>query len=554
MSLKPRPTGPIPEMTRRVAQAAFPKGNVYMTMRDQLGTFFEDEQFADLFPRRGQPAEAPWRLALVTVMQFAENLSDRQAADAVRARIDWKYALGLELEDAGFDFSVLSQFRDRLLAGAQEQHLFEHMLISFQQAGLLKAGGQQRSASTHILASICEMNRLELVGEALRSALNALAAVVPTWLQAWVPADWFERYGVPIREYRLPKSQEEQEAWALSVGQDGVQLLRQVYGAVEYPWLAALPAVETLRRIWVQQYLTVDDRLSWRAQENLPPVGVRIASPFDLEARWGKKRARKWLGYKVHLTETCHPDAPHLITQVETRPGNQIDGAATADIHQALQARQLLPEEHLVDTAYLSAALLVSSRADYGVELIGPVLTDTSWQAVEQTGYDITDGCDSSAFTIDWERKIVTCPQGQQSRPWRETTSPTGNPILQTSFYSSNCTPCAAREKCTRSRDARRPLTLNPQAEHLALQEARQRQETQAFKERYATRAGVEGLISESAFVLGMRRSRYRGLAKTHFQHLATAAALNLKRAAYWLMGIPCITTRTTSFAALAPA
>ena len=548
MSLKPSPTGPIPAITRRVAQAAFPKGNVYMTMRDQLGTFFEDDQFGDLFPRRGQPAEAPWRLALVTVMQFAENLSDRQAADAVRARIDWKYALGLELEDPGFDFSVLSQFRDRLLVGGQEQHLLEQMLVSFQQAGLLKAGGRQRSDSTHILASIRELNRLELVGEALRNALNTLAAVVPAWLQAWVPADWFERYAVPINEYRLPKGHEERATWAVAVGQDGFQLLTEVFGASEYPWLAVLPAVETLRRIWVQQFVTVEERLGWRAAEDLPPVGVRITSPFDLEARWGKKRARKWLGYKVHLTETCHSDAPHLITHVETRPGNEIDGAATEDIHRALQARQLLPEEHLVDTAYVNAGLLVSSRADYGVELVGPVLADTSWQAVEQTGYDITQ------FTIDWERQIVTCPQGKQSRPWRETSSRTGKAILQTSFYFSDCAPCSASENCTRSRDARRPLTLYPQAEYLALQEARQRQKTQAFKEQYAARAGVEGLVSETAFVLGMRRNRYRGLAKTHFQHLATAAALNLKRAAYWLMGIPCITTRTTRFAALAPA
>lgn len=548
MSLKPSPTGPIPEMTQRVAQAAFPKGNVYMTMRDRLGTFFEDEQFAALFPNRGQPAEAPWRLALVTVMQFAENLSDRQTADAVRARIDWKYALGLDLEDAGFDFSVLSQFRDRLLAGGQEQRLFEHMLVGFQQAGLLKAGGQQRTDSTHILASIRELNRLELVGEALRSTLNTLAAVVPAWLQAWVPAEWFERYGIPINEYRLPKGKEDREAWALLVGEDGFQLLRQVYQADEYPWLAALPAVETLRRIWVQQYVTVEDQLGWRADEDQPPVGVRIASPFDLEAHWGKKRTTRWLGYKVHLTETCHPDAPHLITQVETRPANETDGEATEDIHRALQARQLLPQEHLADTAYVSAGLLVSSRQDYAVELIGPVLPDTSWQAVEQTGYDITH------FAIDWERKIVTCPQGKQSRPWIETKSRSGNTILQTSFYASDCLICPARQQCTRSRDARRPITLHPQAEHLALQEARQRQGTQAFKDQYASRAGVEGLISETAFVLGMRRSRYRGQAKTHFQHLATAAALNLKRAAYWLMGIPCVTTRTTSFAALAPA
>src|SRR5436309_12702215 len=111
MSLHPEPAGPITDETMRVARAAFPHGNVYMQMRDVLGTIYDDALFAPLFAVRGRPAETPWRLALVTVMQFAEGLSDRQAAEAVRARIDWKYALGLALTDTGFDFSVLCEFR-----------------------------------------------------------------------------------------------------------------------------------------------------------------------------------------------------------------------------------------------------------------------------------------------------------------------------------------------------------------------------------------------------------------------------------------------------------
>ena len=161
MSLHPQPLGPVPEQTARVARAAFPKGNVYMRMRDELGRLYEDEAFAALFPRRGQPAEAPWRLALVSVMQFAEGLSDQQAADAVRSRLDWKYALGLELTDPGFDASVLSEFRSRLVAGRAGYQLLDAMLARFQACGLLKARGRQRTDSTHVLAAIRALDRLD---------------------------------------------------------------------------------------------------------------------------------------------------------------------------------------------------------------------------------------------------------------------------------------------------------------------------------------------------------------------------------------------------------
>ncbi len=133
MSLKPERINPVPEETARIAHAAYPKGNVFMHMRDELGTIYQDEPFAHLFSHTGQPAEAPWRLAVVTIMQFAEGLSDRQAADAVRGRIDWKYALGLELTDPGFDASVLSEFRTRLVEGQAEEQLLTVMLTLFKE-------------------------------------------------------------------------------------------------------------------------------------------------------------------------------------------------------------------------------------------------------------------------------------------------------------------------------------------------------------------------------------------------------------------------------------
>src|ERR1041385_7647785 len=183
MSLKPMAIPPVPPETARVARAAFPKGNLYLKLRERIGTIIHDEDFVALFAKDGAPGLPPWRLALVTLLQFHEQLSDRQAADAVRARIDWKYVLSLELTDAGFDFSVLSEFRARLLKGKAEERFLEKLLACCRTLGFVKARGQQRTDSTHVIAAVRYLNRLELVGETLRAALNDLAERAPDWLR-----------------------------------------------------------------------------------------------------------------------------------------------------------------------------------------------------------------------------------------------------------------------------------------------------------------------------------------------------------------------------------
>src|SRR2546427_12802114 len=221
MSLHPHVIAPVPDETARVAHAAFPKGHPYLTCRDVLGTIFQDDDFAALFPAWGYPGLPPWRLALVTLMQFRENLADRQAAAAVRARIDWKYLLSLELSDPGFDFSVLSEFRDRLLAGGAEDLLLDKLLERGRALGWLTTRGQQRTDSTHVLAAIRVLNRLELVAETLRAALNALATIAPTWLQGMAPLAWYARYAKRIEDARLPQEPAQREAYAQTVGEDG---------------------------------------------------------------------------------------------------------------------------------------------------------------------------------------------------------------------------------------------------------------------------------------------------------------------------------------------
>src|SRR5256714_11698238 len=254
MSLHPHVIAPVPAETARVAHAAFPKGHPYLTFRDALGTIFQGEDFATLFPLGGQPGLPPWRLAFVTIMQFRENLADRQAAEAVRARIDWKYLLRLELTDPGFDFSVLSESRDRLLAGSAEELLLDRLLERCRALGLLTARGQQRTDSTHVLAAIRVLNRLELVAETLRAALNAVATVAPAWLQAVTPLAWYERYSRRIEESRLPKDQAEREAYAQMVGEDGFHFL-DVLEAPDAPQeTRELPVIATLRRTGQRHY------------------------------------------------------------------------------------------------------------------------------------------------------------------------------------------------------------------------------------------------------------------------------------------------------------
>jgi transposase len=318
--LRPMPIGPIPSETARVAHAAFPKGNRYLRVADELGTLFTDDAFLALFPPCGQPAQPPWQLALATILHCAEGLSDRQAADAVRSRIDWKYVLRLELTVPGFDASGLSEFRGRLIAGAAEYLLFDTVLTWCRGRHLMKMRGRQRTDSTHILAAVRALNRLEVVGDTMRHALNTLAAVAPEWLRAVSLADWRDRDARRAEDDRLP-TQVARAALALTIGDDGWRLLAAIDAPEAPPWLREVPAIVILRRVWMQNYWVDGSQLCWRETGNIPPAAQFISSPSDAEAHDARKYTTQWVGYTVHSTETCEDDLPHLITHVETTGG-----------------------------------------------------------------------------------------------------------------------------------------------------------------------------------------------------------------------------------------
>ncbi len=540
---------PIPDETRRVAHAAFPKGNLYLHLRDRFGMLYQNHQFAHLFAHVGQPALAPVRLALVTIFQFIEGVGDRQAAENVRDRISWKYALGLPLDDPGFDFSVLSEFRTRLLTDDAETLLFDTVLDLLREAGLLKARGKQRTDSTHVLAAIRELHRIENVGETLRQALNVLAVEAPAWLRAHADPTWVERYGARIEQYRLPKTDQARQALALTIGQDGYQLLEAIYAPDAPAQLRAVPAVQTLRQVWVQQYYRctrpLPAELRWRTRDEQPPSALLITSPYDAEARYKTKRDTSWIGYKVHLTETCDDDTPNLITHVATTPATTDDHLLTLPIEAALAAKERLPAEHYVDMGYTSAAVLVESQAQHGVQVVGPVQGDSQWQA------QLPDGLTAAQFAIDWDRQQVVCPAGKVSCHWLPYTEPVGPGGIVVQFARADCQACARREGCTRARTTGRQLSLRPREHHSALQTARTWQESEEFKALYACRAGVEGTIHQGNARCDLRHARYIGQAKTHLQHLVTAIAINLLRVVAWLTEVPRAKTRISPFAAL---
>jgi transposase len=545
MSLQPQATYPIPEETQWVARAAFPRGNIYMQVADRLGTLYHDTQFAALFPTRGQPAEAPARLALATVLQFAEGLSDRQAADAVRSRIDWKYVLGLDLTDPGFHHTVLSEFRTRLVAGKAEHLLLDTLLTLVRTQGLLKTRGRQRTDSTHVLAAIRVLNRLERVGETLRAALNSLAVVASAWVQALAPPEWYERYAHRVENYQLPKTDAARQALAAMIGADGQRLLQAIDDAVENPWLREVPAVQTLRRVWAEQYTDVEGTLKWREVKDMPSPAALLASPYEPEARYSTKREVEWVGYKVHFTETCEAETPHLIVNVETTPATTPDDHMVESVHASLEPRDLLPGEHLVDKGYTDSQVLVDSQRTYGVTLIGPVADDPSWQARAGTGFD------KAQFLVDWDQQVVTCPMGKQSISWLPNTYPQNGMMWEVRFARKDCTPCPHRAQCTRAKKEPRLLGLQAREQYEALHAARQRQTTDAFAQQYAPRAGIESTHAQGIRRCGLRQARYRGLAKTHLPHLATAAALNVVRLGEWFAGTPRAKTRCSPFAAL---
>lgn len=535
MSLKVRPVPPIPDDIAAVVRQILPDTHALRVLGERLSQFVSDEAFADLYPAEGKPALSPALLALVTVLQYWEFLSDRQATHMVIARLDWKYALHLSLTYAGFDHSVLCEFRQRLIAHDAQRRVFDQLLLALRQAGLLKGKHMQRTDSLAVLAAVRSLSRLELAMETLRLALVELEAQDPDWLKAAVPSSWAEQYGGWTQQERLVRAKgeagrAEAEKLLQQAGADGQWLLDKLATPGTPKGLVEAGPMGILKRVWGQQFETVDGKV--KPRERVDACGAEaIHTPHDPDVRYGEHGGNEWEGYLLQWTETAAPDEPRIITDVATTPAGVADCRQLDGIQARLASRDLLPDLHLGDKGYVTGDTIVASTAR-GVQLLGPVQRDSSPQA------RTPGGLTADAFQVDFEHKRATCPGGQVATIWSDSHNGFGGAVVHIRFPVAVCGACPLRPQCmptSTSTKHGRSLKLKPS--HVQVQARRQAQKTPAFKELYRHRAGIEASLSNAVRRHGARRARYRGTPKINLQHLFLASAINLKRAAAWLIG-----------------
>lgn len=472
---------------------------------------------------------------------FAEGLSDRAAADAVQGRTDWECPLGLPLADASFDSTVPCGFRSRLVAGGAEEALLDAVLEAATAHRLLRSGGRQRTDSTHVLAAVRAMNRAECVHETLRHALEVPALAAPGWLLERALPHWATAHGPRALDDRLPKSAAKRAAWVRTVGEDGHRMLAAISAPGAPDRIARLPAVGSLRRAWVRQFHLAGGEVRWRTdREGIPPAARFIGSPHDADAHHARKSGKGWIGHKAHLSETCDDSLPRVVTCARATAGPAADGYVTPRVRRALRGKGLLPARHVVDTGHLDAALLVETGRDFGIDSVGPPRPDPRWRAAAGKG-----------FATDRDAPRATCPMGVRSSGRTPATDDRGAAVVKVEFSERDCRPCAHRVDCAGPKAARRPMTPRTRDGYAALQAARQRQRTPDLAAPCARRAGIEATISQAVRGFGLRRSRHFGHAKTHLQHIAAAAAMDLIRLVHWNSCEPLAPTRRSHLSRL---
>jgi transposase len=521
MSLKPKPPRSMPAELAVWGAKHLSPDSPYRLVGDKLYEQYKEADFVDLYHPEGKPGQSPVDLSFVTVFQHMEKLSDRQAAEAIRTRLDWKYALHLPVDDPGFHYSVLSEFRDRMIRHQAEARLFDSILQQLGALGLMKRRGRQRSDSLAVLTKVRGLTRLEQVVETLRLALQALLKADREWTRRTVPPTWEEFYGERCVAGKLSKA--EHQALSARVGPDGQWLLERLRAETTPPALSTLPAVQVLTIVWQQQFEVVSGEIVFLERDSYDGK-TYIVTPHDPEARYSKKGQQAWVGDKLQVTETDDEGLPHLITDIAVTSSVETDYEALNMIQDRLEARDLLPGEQIVDSGYVDEANLVSSTGR-SIDLIGPVQKDTTKQA------RMPDGITLDQFQVDLEACTAFCPGGQQARIGTRR-----GKRIRFRFPKAACAACPLRPRCCTGKGGR---SLSLGRHYAVLQAARARQQTEVFKKHYRQhRGGVEGCLSSLVRGHGIRVGRYIGRAKRHLQALFAGVAANLRRAARWLAGV----------------
>lgn len=468
----------------------------------------------------GRPAEEPVRMLAVLILQFMERLPDRQATEACSYDLRWKMALGMALDEPAFHPTSLVKFRQRILAHGLERLGFEGVLDSMRDAGYLRKKTRQRLDSTHVVGLVSWMSRLECVRETMRLALQSLERICAlSRPEDWCV--WWERYVESAIDFRT-------EASKLRVkmdqaGKDIRALLEWTAG--EKKTQPATEALELLRRVYAENFKEKSPGVEQRRAQ--PPGAVH--NPHDPEAQWCKKstihtQPKEWIGYKAQIAETVEEPVRQkneptkaIITAIVTQEATASDKSALQSVEQELAKNgQPLPEQLYVDAGYTSGKEIDRHESE-GRHLAGPV------QPAPKHGNRFS----AEDFDIDIENRKAVCPTGKQNTQCSRLDEKERG-IMYRFEWTTACHDCPMRHKCVGKRHRHRTLTVSEH--HMHLQARRRAMKTEVFWRDMEHRNGIEGTISELARGYDLRRSRYRGQAKTRLQTLMIGAACNLKR------------------------
>jgi len=546
------PLGPVPECTAQLAKQLLKgKEQRFLVMAESLDDAFSEGDLKAFYPDKGQWGIHPVRICMLLLLQASEGLTDQQVAEAVRLNIGWKYVLRLPLDDLGWSSTVLTDARERFCDGDPQQVFLDSFLNKANEKGLLNFS-KQRVDSTHIIACVRSLNRVELVLETTRNAIEALTEVDVEWLSSIRRDHWLKQYYLdrPFN-YRLPKKEADRIKIAEVAGNDGFYILDCIEKAAEEKKniFKALEAIQTLEKVLEEQF-SIDgkgkgskgkskDKPKFRDSKDLKPSGERIVSPHETEARKASKGAKDWSGYKCHTSETCVQGFPNLITHVATEVGTLNDSLSLESIVQSLQKRGFAPLRFWMDSGYVNVEVLSKIAKNFGMDIVARLANGHSWQSKASKGFE------NKQFVIDWSNRQVTCPAKAVSVQWK----PMKDGETNVYFSPEQCSICPFKTDCTKGQF--RILKLKSEEIWRYMQQMRERQETPEFKKEYSTRAGVEGLQSQMIHKAG-RRSSVRGKLKTHLKLVLAAAAVNLSHVVDWKMGkVPSKTRRGKFEAAL---
>jgi len=495
---------------------------VYLTIKRVIAPLIKDEDYADMYSHLGRSPVSPRTLVLTMLLQFLENLSDRRAARNVRFRLDWKMVIGLAAGDPGFHFSDLGEFRDRLEKHNKERAAFDALLEKLEELGLIRKDQKQRLDATHVLGHLRRLTRLECMAESMRLTLKRLADLLED-------ADFERLAPVEIRElYTDELSTQNMDEQTVrrslrSAGGHALTLLEAMAAHSRTSEFSMLEPVKTLRRIFDQYFeMTPEGASVLRAKTPKGEGKDRIVTPHDLEARWSEKRGKDWVGYKLQVTETADRPtegadgtvqaAVNFITDIAVTNAAEADAQYTQEAIDRQGRRGLVPEEFMVDQAYVSGAHIIEA-ARKGVLLVGPAA------APNPGGIEMPQ----ELFSIDIEGEEAVCPQGAKSVYWKKDQKG----AIQVRFSAKACSECPIKAQCTKNKRGR-TLTLAP--EYDCLQARREWMKTDDFKERMKARNGIEGTISEMCRAHGARYARYRGKKPLGTQGFFSGLSVNAKR------------------------